>query len=246
MANASVTLYCLPCAGASAAMYMRWRRLLPAWIRVEPLELPGRGVLLAEDASRDYAQLVERLVRSFSPQGPYAFFGHSMGALLAYGMARHIVCAGWAGPISLLLSGSPAPTCQDKTRYAGRGDRASLVRDLRRQGGTPEAVFENEELLGMTIDLLAADYSVCASFAYESVEPLPIPIHAFGGRGDEIQTPRILAWCDEGAAGFTADWFEGGHFFFRQQEGVFLELLARRLGEDCAHAEAGNAPRAVA
>lgn len=246
MANTPVTLYCLPCAGASATMYMRWRRLLPAWIRVEPLELPGRGILLAEEVSRDYAELVQRLARGFSPSGPYAFFGHSMGALLAYGLAREIVDAGRVGPISLLLSGSPAPACQDKARYAGRDDRKSLVEDLRRQGGTPDAVFENEELLGMTIGLLAADYSVCASFSYEAAEPLPLPIHTFGGRSDEILIPRILAWYDEGAAGFTADWFEGGHFFFRQEEGAFLELLARRLNEDCVRAEAGNASPAVA
>ncbi|HWV17183.1 MAG TPA: alpha/beta fold hydrolase [Rhodocyclaceae bacterium] len=246
MANAPVTLYCLPCAGASATMYMRWRRLLPEWVRVEPLELPGRGVRLTEDPQRDYAQLVAFLVRDFSPSGPYAFFGHSMGALLAYGMTREILRAGCAAPVSLLLSGSAAPTCQDKARYANRDNKTSLVEDMRRQGGTPDAVFENEELLDMTVALLAADYSVCASFACEAAEPLPMPIHVFGGNGDEIRAPRILAWGEAGSAGFTADWFEGGHFFLRQQEGAFLAVLARRLGEDCAGREAGGAPRAVA
>jgi surfactin synthase thioesterase subunit len=246
MANAPITLYCLPCAGASATMYLRWRRLLPEWIRIEPLELPGRGVRLGEDVLRDYASLVSCLVRAFVPHAPYAFFGHSMGALLAYGMTQEILRAGRPGPISLLLSASASPTRQDGARYANRGDRASLVEDLRRQGGTSAAVFDSDELLDMTVDLLAADYAVCASFVHAPRDPLTMPIHVFGGRNDEIRAQRILTWAEAGVAAFTADWFEGGHFFLRQQEEAFLKMLVRRLDEDCARSGVRRAPLAAA
>ena len=226
-----INLLCLPCAGASATMYMRWRRLLPAWIRVVPVELPGRGLRFAEPLVQSFDALVEQLcdehVRDRS--GHFALFGHSMGALLAYGMTQRLRALQQRLPCALFVSGSPAPSKRDASRYVNQGSDTELIVDLRRQGGTPDEVFENAELLRMTLNTLRADYRVCNSFVHRPVGPLPMPVHVFAGRNDDIAPPRLAAWQSETSMAYSLDWFEGGHFFIRQEEGLVLQVVVREL-----------------
>jgi surfactin synthase thioesterase subunit len=105
------------------------------------------------------------------------------------------------------------------------------VAELRKQNGTPEEVFESPELLAMTLDLLGADYRACASFRYQRSLPLPLPIHVFGGREDEIHSDKLDAWREESTVGTSLDWLDGGHFFLRRNEDAFLSVLVKRLAE---------------
>lgn len=253
MPATSLTLLCLPCAGASATMYLRWRRLLPRWIEIAPVELPGRGSRLGEPFVEDFGTLVARLCdeQAEAMRGPaaFAFFGHSMGALLAHGMTRHLHARGERLPLALIASGSAAPSRRDTARLrAALGDDASLAADLRRQGGTPEEVFANAELLRLTLDVLGADYRVCDSFRHEPQPPLPVPVHVFSGRQDEIAPERLAAWSLESEAPATLDWFDGGHFFVRQQESEVLTALTRHLsalGAPTQPVQPVQAPHAV-
>lgn len=220
-------------------MYLRWRRSLPSWVQVQPIELPGRGGRLDEAPERTFDALAARLcdeLEAYPPQR-YALFGHSMGALLAYRIAHCLWTRNRPLPVALLLSACAAPSEQDWKRYAGKDSDASLIADLRKQNGTPDEVFDSPELLSMTLSLLGADYRICASFRYRELPPLPIPIHVFGGRADEIKPARLDAWRVESAVSFSLDWFEGGHFFLRQHEQAFLPVLVQRLTEN-----AGNGP----
>lgn len=171
----ALKLLCLPCAGASATMYLRWRRLLPRWIEIVPVELPGRGSRLGEHFVEDFGTLADRLcdeqaaVMRGSSGGPQAFalFGHSMGALLAHGMAQRLRERGERLPRALIVSGSAAPSRRDTSRLQqALGDDQALAADLRRQGGTPDEVFDNAELLRLTLDVLGADYRVCDSYRH--------------------------------------------------------------------------------
>lgn len=238
-----ITLLCLPCAGASATMYLRWRRLLPHWIEVLPVELPGRGSRLGERFVENFdvlvAQLCNEQADALRAAPAFAFFGHSMGALLAHGMVRHLQALHHKMPLALVASGSAAPSRRDSTRLrAALGDEASLAADLRRQGGTPEELFANPELLGMTLAVLAADYRVCDSFRHVPQPPLTLPIHVLAGRQDDIAPDRLAAWSMESTVPLTLDWFDGGHFFVRQQEGAVLTALARHLEPLRAHSAA--------
>lgn len=232
-----LTLLCLPCAGASATMYLRWRRRLPAWVTLVPVELPGRGARMGEDFVHDFERLVARLCDEHLPSmrvGRFALFGHSMGALLAYGMARRLRSIGEPLPALLAVSASAAPSRRDTQRYAGRQDDASLMADLREQGGTPQEVFDSPELLRLTLDTLAADYRVCGSFERGDAPPLPVPLCAFAGRHDGIDARSVDAWSRETSRAFTLDWFDGGHFFLRQHEAAFLATLVQRLARSTA------------
>jgi len=242
---APLMLFSLPCAGASAAMYLRWRRRLPSWMQVEPVELPGRASRLHETPRENFdalaadlcKELEKRLAKPLARPERYALFGHSMGGLLAYRVAHGLRAAGRQLPAALLVSACAAPTRQDWRRYADKKTDASLIAELRRQNGTPEEVCGNAELLSMTLGLLGADYRVCASFRHQDSLPLTMPIHVFGGRADEIQAAGLEAWQREGAGTFSLDWFDGGHFFIRQNEDAFLSVLAKRLADS-----AGESP----
>lgn len=233
---APLTLFSLPCAGASAAMYLRWRRRLPSWVWMQPIELPGRGGRLHETPEKTFDALTARLCDELemNPSQRYALFGHSMGALLAYRVAHCLRARMRPLPVALLVSACAAPSQQDWKRYADKDSDASLIAELRKQDGTPEEVFENPELLSMTLGLLGADYRLCASFRYQELPPLSLPIHVFGGRADEIHVPRLEAWQLESAVNFSLDWFDGGHFFLRQHEEAFLSVLVQRLAGNSA------------
>ncbi|ATA56046.1 thioesterase [Variovorax boronicumulans] len=231
-AQAPLALLCLPCAGASASMYLRWRRFLPPWVRIVPVELPGRGARMGETFVEDFDAMVARICAEHADamRGDFALFGHSMGALLVHGVARRLQSLRRPLPRALLVSGCAAPSRRDPERFDGGEDDASLIAELRKQGGTPEEVFASEELMRITLDMLRADRRVCRSHVHVAAwPPLPLPIHAFAGRQDDIEVPAMAAWSEETGSAFTLDWFEGGHFFLRQHEAAFLAALARRL-----------------
>ncbi|MDF3833562.1 alpha/beta fold hydrolase [Cupriavidus basilensis] len=231
---AALQLFCLPHAGASATTYLRWRRLLPADIALVPLEPPGRGARLDEPLLRDFEALAsamtDALCRHRAHAGmPYALFGHSMGGLLAWRVCHLLRERGYGLPRGLVVSGCAAPTRRDSRRLAPlRGD-AALAEDLRKHGGTPEAVFADPELLRMTLDVLDADYRVCESFQRADVPPLPMSLHVFAGHDDPILPADLHAWAIESQVGHTLDWFAGGHFFLHDDPAAVVRRLVTHL-----------------
>jgi surfactin synthase thioesterase subunit len=236
--HAGVRLLCLPCAGASATMYLRWRRSLPSWAQVVPVELPGRGSRLGEPFVESFAALVASLCDEVCDEqaaainattGSFMLFGHSMGGLLAWGIAQRLRERGLPAPAALFVSGCPAPSQRDPQRFANKDTDAQLIADLRRQGGTPEEVFASPEMLRITLDALRADYRVCASAPHARSLPLDMPIHAFGGRQDDIDASRLAAWRREARTLFSLTWLDGGHFFIRQSEPQLLAALVHEM-----------------
>lgn len=231
MPASRVNLLCLPCAGAGATMYLRWRRLLPAWVQLVPVELPGRGARLGEPFAEDFEPLVTRLCdeQAASMTGAFVLFGHSMGGLLAWGMAQRLRGREAMQPAALFVSGCPAPTQRASMRFADLDSDTRLIADLRRLGGTPDEVFASPEMLRLTLDTLRADYRICVSVPDAPRAPLPMPIHAFGGRQDDIVASRIAAWRRETRSVFSLAWLDGGHFFIRQSEPQLLAALVRAM-----------------
>ncbi|MBG0811039.1 thioesterase [Methylosinus sp. H3A] len=226
-----LTLFCFPCAGASATTYIRWRKRLPDWINVEPVELPGRGSRITERLIDDYETLVDRLSDELSGALPanYAFFGHSMGALLAYGCAHRLRDRRERSARALLLACCAAPTRRNEERLARLQTDDALLEELKKMNGTPVDVFEHPELLRMTLDLLGADVRICASFRPFDRAPLDVGLHVFGGLDDEIEEERLAAWSIETSAAATLEMFDGGHFFIRDRESDFLAKLRNLL-----------------
>ena len=226
-----ISLFCLPCAGASATMYLRWKRLLPKWIDIIPLELPGRGTRSDETLIKNFNELTTELYRQVIYQLPkhYAFFGHSMGGLLCYGLAAKLQIEKKHLPQSLFVAACAAPSERNQQRFTQSRDRLYLINDLRQQGGTPPEFFEHQEMLDFTLNLLEADYNVCESFCYQKDLPLNAPIHVLGGDNDGIQPFQLEAWQKESSSHFSLQWFKGGHFFIREHENAVLNTITRCL-----------------
>lgn len=224
----ALTLFCLPYAGASAAVYQPWRRRAPSWLAVEPVELPGHGCRLDETLLDEFGALVEQLADELAPRLPanYALFGHSLGALVAYELAQTFVARGLPAPAALFVSGASAPSRRDDGRYRGLVGEERLKEELRRLGGTPDEVLDDAELMALMLPVLAADFRLCASFVRRERAPLACPLHVFGGARDAtVPLLALAAWQRETCGEFSCETFDGGHFFIKSHE----RALWRRL-----------------
>lgn len=226
-------LFCLPHSGASASVYARWRRALPDWLQVCPLELPGRGLRMDEPLQRDIKALAAQLAEEISDEldGPYALFGHSLGGLLAFELAHALSARDVPAPLALFASGTAGPARRDVSEYAVEKNDAELIARLRQLQGTAEEALANPELMQLMLPILRADFLLCGSFSYGQRSPLPIPIHVFGGKQDSVRTEQLLDWQTDTCNRFSLDMFEGHHFFLVQQEVALLRSV-RRYAEE--------------
>lgn len=159
-------LFCLPYSGASAMVYARWRRALPEWLQVCPLELPGRGMRLGEPLQRDIKTLAAQLADEISRDldGPYALFGHSLGGLLAFELAHALAARKAPAPLALFASGTAGPAHRDVSEYAVEKTDEQLIARLRELQGTAEEVLANAELMQLMLPILRADFLLYGSF----------------------------------------------------------------------------------
>jgi surfactin synthase thioesterase subunit len=227
MQDSSLIIFCFPCAGASATSYLKWRRLVPSWLRIEPVEPPGRGARMGEKLIHDFNCLVENLTDRLAPQAAeqkYALFGHSMGALLAHGCAAKLVGRGAPGPVALAVAAAAAPS-RRRLKNAIQKSETDLLADLRRFNGAPELLFQDPKMLAFTLEVMSADYDVCDSLTLTSAGKLTCPIFVYGGTKDAISRADLTAWRDETSMRTSVTMFEGGHFFLRENEKTFLQKL---------------------
>lgn len=220
-----LTVYCLPFAGGGASVYKRW----PAFegVRIQPLQLPGREERLQDTPLADMESLVTALYRQLAPQlrQPYALFGSSMGALIAYRLALRLQAAGAPPPERLFVAACAPPHRMRMEHWHSLPDDALIARVLA-LGGTPAAVFDEPLLRAMALALLRADFAVVASCP-RGVAPLTCPVTALAGVGDSHATPEDMAhWRSCTIAHFELDSVAGGHFFVRSQGAALAARLA--------------------
>jgi surfactin synthase thioesterase subunit len=241
----AVTLLCLPYSGASATVYARWRRGLPDWIAVRPIELPGRGERSDEPLWTDPHGLAAFLAAEIAPglAAPYALFGHSLGALLAFELAHALMARGAPAPLLLFASGTEAPSVRDDSASCAPRSDAALKQELRALNGTPEEVLADAEIMRLTLPVLRADFLMCGAYAYRPRPPLPCRVHALGGRDDRAGGAALEAWGREGTDA-ALDLFDGGHFFIHDQRAALLRVirdsLERALGAPALHGMAAS------
>ncbi|MGY4527847.1 thioesterase II family protein [Pseudomonas sp. UBA4617] len=230
----ALNLLCLPYSGASAMVYSRWRRKLPAWLQVRPVELPGRGTRMAEPLHTNLQVLARQLAaeQRLATSAPYVLLGHSLGALLAFELAHELQALGSRPPMALFACGTAAPTRrEDYERNNWRepkGD-AELISELRELQGTPEEVLANAELMSLTLPILRADFLLCGSYAYRQRPALQCPLHVLGGVDDRASDEQLQAWRQETHGPFSLQMFPGGHFFIHEQEDQVLAALVASL-----------------
>ncbi|MGC9671050.1 thioesterase II family protein [Planosporangium sp. 12N6] len=214
--GARVRLFCFAHAGGGAAFFRRWRAALAPAVDVRPVLLPGRESRLDEAPYRRIEPLLDPLCAALEPHldRPYALFGHSLGSVIAYEVARRLSDGGRPGPDCLIVSGRQAPRATSTRRTLWTLPDDEFVAAVGRMGGTPPEVFEHPDLLTMVLPALRADFELS-----ETYRPLPggrltCAIAAYLGVDDpEVDRAGLLRWHEETTGEFTTRLFAGDHFY---------------------------------
>lgn len=231
-ARAHLRLFCLPYAGGGASAYRAWGSEISPEIEILAVQLPGRENRFREPPLRSMSALVERLSVALRPymDRPFAFFGHSMGALVAYELARALRRQGGPTPVHLVVSGREAPHVPSAHEAMHELSDDALVARLQRLGGTPPEALAQPALLQLVLPLLRADLEAHDTYAYRDDAPLDCPITAFGGlRDPEVRRDHLAAWQRHTRGGFALHSFPGDHFFIRQSQHAVLATLGKIL-----------------
>ncbi|MEU1779225.1 MULTISPECIES: thioesterase II family protein [Streptomyces] len=226
-------LVCFPHAGGAASAFVPLSRTLAPAVDVVAVQYPGRQDRHQEPPVDDIARLADRLAEEMSAlddHRPFAFLGHSMGAVLAYETARRLEQRSAPGPERLFLSGRGAPTAAPSPHDQVRTD-AHVLSAIRRLGGTTGGVFQDPDLLAMVMPALRADYRAIGAYAWTPGAPLNVPFTVLIGDNDPVVTVEEASdWRGFSAARTDVHVFSGGHFYLDHHTREVADLVAEALG----------------
>jgi surfactin synthase thioesterase subunit len=227
-------LFCFAYAGGSAASFAAWQAELDPAIEVCAIQLPGRGSRFGESPCRSMPELVLRIAEKVAGQNdlPFAFFGHSLGALMAYEVACYCARHGLPMPEHLFASGCNAPQMRSPSKNLHLYADAHLISALHDYKGTPPEVLRNLELMNLLLPMVRADFSLAENYQYHPRAPLGIPVSVLAGRRDEYTTPaQVEGWQRETSGPFSVHWFDGDHFFLNDERRAVLDCVGAELNE---------------
>lgn len=225
-------LFCFPYAGGGASIFRTWSQMLPTEIEVCAVQLPGRENRMSESPFLQLSSLVQALTKALQPYltMPFAFFGHSMGALIGFELARQLRSQKSKIPVHLFVSASLAPQIKHRHEPIYQLPDAEFLQELHRLNGTAQGVLDNAELRQLMMPVLRADFTICDTYVYTPEEPLPCPISAFGGYQDsEVTFADLEAWHVQTSSSFKLHTFQGDHFFLRSAQAPLLQAVAHDL-----------------
>lgn len=239
--QATLRLFCFPYAGGNAQTFRNWSNQLPDTIEVCPAELPGHGRRMKEPPHSDLKALLEEIVAVIPHyfDKPFAFFGHSMGALIAFELTRLLRDRLWQRakldraqslPDHLFVSGRRAPQIPEDDPPSYNLPDAELIKKLRWLKGTSAKILDDPEMMQLMLPILRADFAVCETYKYQPAAPLPCPITAFGGwRDPAIRHGGLKGWREQTTNNFTKKTFPGNHFFLHSAEASLLKFIQKQL-----------------
>ena len=230
---ARLRLFGFPYAGGGVAIFRAWAERLPGDIEVCAVQLPGRDGRMREGLFTDLPALVEATADGLRPwlNRPYAFFGHSMGALIAFEVARRLRQLGEPLPVHLLVSARRAPQIPNPDPLLHRLPEPDFVDQLRwRYNGIPQAILTEPELMQLFLPILRADFTVVETYRYLHQAPLDCPITAFGGlQDDRVSHADLEAWQELTRDTCRVHMLSGDHFFLQSAQAQLLQLVAQHL-----------------
>lgn len=229
--QAKFRLFCFPYAGGSATIFRTWSLNLPNTVEVYPVQIPGRGSRLMETPFTQISPLVQALGNALLPHTnkPYAFFGHSLGALISFELARYFRRNFNTQPIHLFVSARQAPHIPDPSPMHALPEM-ELLQELHRLNGTPKEVLDNPEVMQLFLPLLQADLAVDETYIYTVEPPLESPITVLGGLQDpETNLNNLTAWREHTTASFSIKMFPGDHFFINTEQMLLFKTISQAI-----------------
>ncbi|MFV0127802.1 thioesterase II family protein [Streptomyces sp. HMX112] len=235
--RAGVRLFCFPHAGGAASAYFPFSAALSGEVEVLTFQYPGRQDRLAEPPPADLDSLVEACLAELSPYTaePFAIFGHSMGAVIGYEVARRLESAGRARPAALFVSGRQAPSLPWPPEGLVPEDGPDddwVIGEARRLGGVDPALLDEPELRRLTLPALRADLRAIFAHTHRPGPRLTCPLTALtGDRDPSVTVAGARAWHSETTGPFDLHVFPGGHFYLNDQLPEVTKLIATSLPE---------------
>ena len=239
--RARLRLFCLPYAGGGVSIYRTWPDLLPADVESCHVQLPGRGSRMSEPPFTRLFPLVQTLAQALLPylDMPFAFFGHSMGALIGFELARHLRRQHDVTPNHLFVSGFRAAQIPDPGVPTHHLPDLEFLTELRRLGGTPDLILRNAELMRLMLPTVRADVALCETYTYLDEAALDCPITAFGGLQDIlVNRDDLTAWGEQTHTDFTMRMFDGDHFFINSDRSHLVRAVSETLARLLSRASA--------
>jgi medium-chain acyl-[acyl-carrier-protein] hydrolase len=226
-------LYCLPYAGGTSSIYRGWADDLPDDIEIWPVDPPGRWYEPNELPLHSMQALVRELgpVIAGQPPAPYALFGYSLGATVAFELARWLRRQGHCLPQQLYVAAASAPRLPRTAAPLHQLPDQELIDSLpQRYAPLPSAILEDAELRQLVLRTLRADLACLETYRHHVEDPLPIPVTVYGGSRDRhVPPPTLDAWSEETTARFERTMCEGDHFFLQTSRKALLAHLSRAL-----------------
>lgn len=225
-------LFCFAYAGGNGQIFRAWQAALGPQIEVCAIQLPGRGARMMEPLYSNMQELVPVVAQVVASQNnmPFAFFGHSLGALLAFEVARYLQFQHLPQPVHLIASGTSAPqkrTPPDNLHLMSDND---LIVELGKYNGTPPEVLAHRELMELVLPCIRADFALVETYQYRPMPLLTLPLTVFSGRlDDRVSEEQVNYWQRESSGDTNIRWFSGGHFFIntepKEVQAAVLEQL---------------------
>ena len=233
-AESRVRLFCFPYAGGTTYTYRGWDSLLPPAIEVCAVELPGRARRMREPALRNMQSLVQSMIPALLPyfDKPFAFYGHSMGALISFELARELRRSHQLQPVHMFVASClPPQSPRRRERVTYNLPESLFIEEVRHFNGTPKEVQEySEELMQLTLPLLRADFEACQTYEYVAEPPLTCPMTVVGGLQDKgLNRTDLDGWREQTTSACTVQMLSGDHLFINTAQIWVLRMLSKSL-----------------
>lgn len=232
--QSTIKLFCIPHAGGSAISYKVFKKYLPSYIELIPLQLSGRGTRIGEPLYNSFEDAVLDLYKQITPliqEEPFALLGHSMGSWLAYELYYKLAENHMPLPIHLFFSGNTAPCSKNNKKIYHNLDDNPFLEHIRELGGTDPAFFSHPELIELFLPILRSDYKMLECHTFHP-KPMPITcdLSILIGLDDNTTTIGIEAWSNYTSKKCTIYPFEGNHFYLFNHPQAFSNCLTNCLG----------------
>lgn len=236
-------LVCFPHAGGTASFYSPLARALPDSVEALGVQYPGRKERYAENCVDNLDELADEIFGNLRDMGdiPLVLFGHSMGAIVAYEVARRLERSDSGPPVGLIVSGRRAPSIsRDETMHLL--DEAGLVAAILKLGGTEPLILADRSMRRLVLPAIRADYTAIETYRHLLEPMLTCPISVFTGESDpRVALAEAHAWQEHTTGPFSLRSFPGGHFYLNEQRASVITALVREIARFLSVAELDGA-----